>query len=95
MSPDQIQQRFPQGAPAPPDDTRQQRRQAQRDLDHLLIKIVVFVGAACAVVAQSDSVSPSVRVTAAAISAGCLALGALLRPTGVPKPPQNREDGRG
>lgn len=97
MSPDQIKERFPQGAPTPtpPDDPRRQRRQSQRDWDHLLIRFVVFVGAAAAVIAQSDAASPTVRMAAAAISAGCLALGALLRPPGVPRPPRPQEDGRG
>jgi hypothetical protein len=57
-----------------------------------IVKILAFVGAACAVIAQSESVPDLYRYAAAAIAAGCSAVLALSRSPGQPRPPEN---GRG
>lgn len=51
------------------------------------VKLLAFVGAACAVIAQSEAVPDLVRYIAAAIAAGCSAVLALSRQPGQPRPP--------
>lgn len=53
----------------------------KRDLP---LMALVFIGAACAVLAASDTVPSLVRVGAGAVAAGCGAVVALLRPPGGP-----------
>lgn len=59
------------------------------------VRILAFLGAACAVIAQSEAVPDLARYAAAAIAAGCSAVLALTRApnTAPPRPPtggQNR-----
>jgi hypothetical protein len=48
----------------------------------LVVKILAFIGAACAVIAQSEAVPDLFRYGAAAIAAGCSAVLALSRQPG-------------
>ena len=56
------------------------------DRQGVLVVVVVFIGASMAVVAAADVASPLVRMVAGAISAGCGAVLALLRPPGQQPP---------
>lgn len=58
----------------------------------VIVKLLAFVGAACAVIAQAESFPDIVRYGAAAIAAGCSAVLALSRSPGQTRPP---ESGRG
>jgi hypothetical protein len=53
----------------------------------LAVKLLAFVGAACAVIAQAEAVPDILRYAAAAIAAGCSAVLALTRQTGQSRPP--------
>ncbi len=56
----------------------------------VIVKLLAFTGAACAVIAQSEAVPDLIRYAAAAIAAGCSAVLALSRQTGQtgqPRPP--------
>lgn len=48
----------------------------------LVVKVLAFAGAACAVIAQSEAVPDLFRYGAAAIAAGCSAVLALTRAPG-------------
>lgn len=56
-----------------------------------MLKVAVFLGAACAVVAASDTPPPEVRLGAGALAAGFGALVALLRPPTMPAHPAREE----
>jgi hypothetical protein len=56
------------------------------------VKLLAFVGAACAVIAQSEAIPDLIRYVAAAIAAGCSAVLALTRSPGQARPP---EEGKG
>ena len=60
----------------------------------LIVKILAFVGAACAVIAQAEAVPDLFRYGAAAMAAGCSAVLALTRAPGQ-APPGDRFGGRG
>ena len=53
-----------------------------------VVKVLAFVGAACAVIAQSEAVPDLLRYCAAALAAGCSAVLALSRSPGQPRPPE-------
>lgn len=57
------------------------------------VKILAFIGAACAVLAQAEAFSVEIRYGSAALSAGCGAVLALTRSPGQQKPPEG--GGRG
>lgn len=59
----------------------------------LTVKLLAFVGAFCAVIAQSDAVPDLLRYGAAAIAAGCSAVLALTRSPGQVKPPEEGNKG--
>lgn len=52
------------------------------------VRILAFVGAFCAVIAQAEAVPDLLRYAAAAIAAGCSAVLALTRAPGQAKPPE-------
>ncbi len=54
----------------------------------LTVKLLAFIGAACAVIAQSEAVPDLIRYGSAAIAAGCSAVLALTRSPGQSKPPE-------
>ena len=54
---------------------------------------LAFIGAALAVVAQSEAAPPTLKLGAAAIAAGCSAALALLRSPGQPRPPEGGQRG--
>ncbi len=53
----------------------------------LVVKILAFTGAACAVIAQAEAVPDLARYISAAIAAGCAAVLALTRAPGQPAAP--------
>jgi hypothetical protein len=66
----------------------------------VVLMVSIFFGAACAVIAASDIAPPQVRLGAAALSAGFMALNALLKPPGqsgpaAPGVERPRPDGKG
>lgn len=52
------------------------------------VKVLAFVGAFCAVIAQSEAVPDLIRYVSAALAAGCSAVLALTRAPGQPRPPE-------
>ena len=62
-----------------------------------LVKVLAFIGAACAVLAQAEAVPDLYRYVAAAVAAGCSAVLALSRPPGPrpTEPPTPPREGRG
>ena len=59
----------------------------------LAVKLLAFVGAFCAVVAQADAVPDLIRYLAAAIAAGASAVLALSRQPGQARPPEGEGKG--
>lgn len=57
------------------------------------VKLLAFIGAACAVVAQAESFPVEIRYSAAALAAGCSAVLALTRSPGQPRPPEGDHRG--
>lgn len=57
------------------------------------VKLMAFVGASCAVIAQAEAVPDLIRYAAAAIAAGCSAVLALTRSPGQPRPPEGERRG--
>ena len=58
-----------------------------------IVKLLAFVGAACAVIAQAEAVPDLIRYLAAAIAAGASAVLALSRQPGQPRPPAGESRG--
>jgi hypothetical protein len=57
------------------------------------VKLLAFIGAASAVIAQAEAVPDILRYAAAALAAGCAAVLSLSRSPGQPRPPEANDRG--